>query len=166
MHKIDELPEEISIKSSKLNRSLTDLIQSASEPTVSIKKNKTIPKSTETKSDSDENEDDEMETLTKALQSCLVEDEHNEEHHLKHALSEPVIQTKPSKSSITTTDDYDDDDDVWCNPEDEDNLEHRIKLDEESEKRLREVLGEETLAIIRDALKVKKYVYCFVFSTL
>ncbi|CAF5099345.1 unnamed protein product, partial [Rotaria sp. Silwood1] len=22
-----------------------------------------------------------------------------------------------------------DDDDVWCNPEDEDNLEHRVKLD-------------------------------------
>lgn len=170
LHKIDELPEEPTIQSSKLNRSLTDLIQSVHEPTISIKKKKStvasIPNTNEIKTDSDENEDDEMETLTMALQSCLVDDEHEknvDEHHLQHASSEPVIKTNSSKSLITTNDIYDDDDDVWCNPEDEDNLEHRVKLDEEKEKQLREVLGEDTLAIIREALKVKKFVYCYLF---
>lgn len=159
MHKIDELPEEKTIRSTKLNRSLTDLIQSANEPTVSIKK-KTLPSTSNTdsppKPDSDkEDEDDDMETLTIALQSYLIDDE--DQHDLKHSASEPVIKTNP-KSSITTNDILDDDDDDdWCNQEDVDNLEHRVKLDEEKEKRLREVLGEETLAIIRDALKVKKF---------
>ena len=158
MHKIDELPGEKSIQSAKLNRSLTDLIQSTSEPTVAIKK-KPLSNTSNTefhpKPDSDEEEDeDDMETLTMALQSYLIDDD--DQHDLKHSASKPVIKTNP-KSSITTNDIVDDDDDVWCNQEDEDNLEHRVKLDEEKEKRLREVLGEETLAIIREALKVKKY---------
>ncbi len=67
-----------------------------------------------------------------------------------------MIKTDKSKSLNAEIDDNDDDD-VWCNSEDEDNLEHRVQLDEQREKYLREVLGDETLAIVRDALKVNKH---------
>lgn len=153
MHKIDELPEENTIKSTKLNRSLTDLIQSTNEPTVSIKK-KPIPSTDSAdfhaKPQSDGEDEDDMETLTMVLQSYLIDDEDQQ------VASEPVIKPNP-KSFITTADLVDDDDDdVWYNQDDVDNLEHRVKLDEEKEKHLREVFGEETVAIIRGALKVMK----------
>ncbi len=95
-----------------------------------------------------------MATLSNAYQSWLFDNEHenDNEHNLKHSASEPVIKTDKSKTS--TAEINDDDDDVWCNQEDEDNLEHRVKLDEQKEKHLREVLGDETLEIVREALKV------------
>jgi hypothetical protein len=86
----------------------------------------------------------------------LIDNEHDNEHKLKHCTSEPVIKTDKSKSLSTEIDDNDDDD-IWCNSEDEDNLEHRVQLDEQREKYLREVLGDETFAIVRDALKVNKH---------
>lgn len=98
-----------------------------------------------------------MHTLSLALQSYLDDDE-TAESKIKHSASEPVIKDPKAKVSSSvendTTDVYDDDDDVWCNPEDEDNLEHRVKLDEEKEKHLREILGDETLEIVRQALNV------------
>jgi len=103
-----------------------------------------------------------MQTLSLALQSCLVDDdnENDNDNKIKHSASEPVIKTDKSKTLITENDhdddDDDDDDDIWCNQEDEDNLEHRVKLDEEKEKHLREVLGNETFEIVRQALKVCK----------
>jgi hypothetical protein len=104
-----------------------------------------------------------MQTLSLALQSCLVDDDNDNDNDnkIKHSASEPVIKTDKSKTLITENDhddddDDDDDDDIWCNQEDEDNLEHRVKLDEEKEKHLREVLGDETFEIVRQALKVCK----------
>ena len=97
-----------------------------------------------------------METLSLALQSCLIDNDNENEHQIKHAASEPVIKTDRSKSSIIENDDENDDDEVWCNQEDEDNLVHRVKLDEEREKNLREILGDETLEIVREALKVNQ----------
>jgi hypothetical protein len=76
-----------------------------------------------------------MHTLSLVLQSCLNE---------------------PSESVMNTNDDDDDDNDVWCNQQDEDNLEHRVKFDHEREEELRKMLGDETLQIIREALKVKE----------
>lgn len=98
-----------------------------------------------------------MHTLSLALQSYLDSDEKTDPK-IKHSASEPVIKDPKAKVSSSvendTTDVYDDDDDVWCNPEDEDNLEYRVKLDEEKEKHLREILGDETLEIVRQALNV------------
>ncbi|CAF4661673.1 unnamed protein product, partial [Rotaria magnacalcarata] len=97
-----------------------------------------------------------MQTLSLALQSCLIDDENEDENKRKYSVSEPVIQADKSKASITQSDDDDDDnddDDIWCNQEDEDNLEHRVKLDREKEAQLREVLGDETIEIVREALK-------------
>jgi hypothetical protein len=90
-----------------------------------------------------------MKTLSLALQSCLVDDD---EPKLKHSASAPVIKKNNSQKSLI--DDDNDDDDMWCNPEDEDNLEYRVKLDQEKEDQLREILGDETLEIVREALKV------------
>lgn len=96
-----------------------------------------------------------MQTLSLALQSCLFDDDNENEPSRKHSASEPVITTDKSReSTIQNDEEHDDDDDVWCNPEDEDNLEHRVKLDQEREKHLREVLGDETIEIVREALKV------------
>ena len=59
---------------------------------------------------------------------------------------------------ITCNDDNNnDDDDVWCNPEDEVNLENRVKFDQERIEELRDILGNETLQMILKALlEVKK----------
>lgn len=95
-----------------------------------------------------------MQTLSLALESCLHDDENDNdnEHKIKHSASEPVI--KGDKNKSLPREEEEDDDDMWCNPEDEDNLEHRVKLDEQKEKQLREILGDETLEIVREALKV------------
>jgi hypothetical protein len=94
-----------------------------------------------------------MQTLSLALQSCLFDDENENENEIKHSASEPVIKTDKTNPLIIENDDNDDDD-IWCNQEDEDNLEHRVKIDEEKEKYLREILGDETLEIMLEALKV------------
>jgi len=57
---------------------------------------------------------------------------------------------------LKSNDDNDDDDDVWCNPEDEDNLEHRVKIDQERIEQLREILGDEILQKIFETFEVKK----------
>jgi hypothetical protein len=100
-----------------------------------------------------------MQTLSLALQSCLIDNdnENDNEHQIKYSASEPVIKSEKSKSLLIENDEENDDDDVWCNQQDEDNLIHRVKLDEEREKRLREVLGDETLEIVREALKVNEF---------
>ena len=67
----------------------------------------------------------------------------DDENNLKHSTSESMLSPN------------DDDDDVWCNPEDEVNLEHRIKYDQERIDELREILGNETLQKILEALEVK-----------
>ncbi|CAF4292885.1 unnamed protein product, partial [Rotaria sp. Silwood2] len=161
LHKIDELPEETLVQSRNLNRSLTDIIQSAQEPSFSSTKKKTTGTTT-TKSSSDSStsddksesdDEDDMQSLTIALQSQLCDDENENENKTKHSASEPVIKTDKSKELTTEIDDDNDDDDIWCNQEDEDNLEHRVKIDEEKEKQLREILGDETLEIVREALK-------------
>ncbi|CAF2765027.1 unnamed protein product [Rotaria sp. Silwood2] len=161
LHKIDELPEETLVQSRNLNRSLTDIIQSAQEPSFSSTKKKTTgTTTTKSSSDSSTNDDksesddeDDMQSLTIALQSQLCDDENENENKTKHSASEPVIKTDKSKELTTEIDDDNDDDDIWCNQEDEDNLEHRVKIDEEKEKQLREILGDETLEIVREALK-------------
>jgi hypothetical protein len=133
------------------------MVQSTQEPTVSITKKKSLNSSssdsnaTDEKSESDD--EDDMQTLSLALQSCLFDHENEHENEIKHSASEPVIKTDKSKILIAENDD-DDDDDMWCNQEDEDNLEHRVKLDEEKEKHLREFLGNETFEIVCEALKV------------
>ena len=151
MHRIDEVPEESTLKANKLNQSLTDIIQSTEEPLFSGIKNKSAP-TANTSSDSNEDEDedeDEMLTLSIALADALGK---SDEHHIKHSESVPVMHMDKSKPSLNDTEN--DDDEIWCNPEDENNLEYRVKLDEEKENYLREVLGNETLEIVREALKV------------
>lgn len=101
-----------------------------------------------------------MKTLSLAYQSLLINDDDEDEHKIKHSASEPIMKTGKHKttaaaaSSFILDMDDDDDDDVWCNQEDEDNLKFRVKLDEEKERQLREILGDETLEIVRNALKV------------
>ena len=101
-----------------------------------------------------------MKTLSLAYQSLLINDDDEDEHKIKHSASEPVMKTGKPKataaaaSSFILDMDDDDDDDVWCNQEDEDNLKFRVKLDEQKERQLREILGDETLEIVRNALKV------------
>jgi len=141
------------------------MVQSTKEPTVSITKKKSLNSSssssdsnaTDEKSESDD--EDDMQTLSLALQSCLIDDENEHENEIKHSASEPVIKTDKSKILIAENDDDNDADDMWCNQGDEDNLEHRVKLDEEKEKHLREILGDETLEIVREALKVWEKVF-------
>lgn len=139
------------------------MVQSTQEPTVSITKKKSLNSSssdsntTDEKSESDD--EDDMQTLSLALQSCLFDDENEHENEIKHSASEPVIKTDKSKILIAENDDDNDADDMWCNQGDEDNLEHRVKLDEEKEKHLREILGDETLEIVREALKVWEKVF-------
>ena len=53
----------------------------------------------------------------------------------------------------------DDDDDVWCNPEDEDNLKHCVQIDQERIEQLREILGQETLQMILDHCHVSEIFY-------
>jgi transcription antitermination factor NusA-like protein len=67
-------------------------------------------------------------------------------NNLKHSVSE---------SDLKVNDDNNDDDDVWCNQEDEDNLEHCVKLDQERIERLREILGNEKLQIIFEVCQVR-----------
>lgn len=162
MHKIDELPEETTITSTQINRSLTDIRQSLQEPTFLSTKKTNIDKSCSdpsTNDDSSEPDDEQdMETLTLALESVLIDDENETENDnkIKNQPSEPVIQIDQPKASVIKDDEYNDDDDIWCNQEDEDNLEYRVKIDEEKEKQLRGILGEETLRIVREALQVGK----------
>ena len=54
-----------------------------------------------------------------------------------------------------TTEDRDDDDDVWCNPEDEANWKHLVEIDEQKEKQLREILGDDLINLIRQTIEVK-----------
>lgn len=160
LNKIDEVSEESTVQSSKLNRSLTDIVQSTEEPTVSTTTKKPSNASSSsshsgsTGSASDDEDEDEMHTLSIALQNLVDEDENAQK--IKHCASEPVFKAEKSKALNVEShlDEYDDDDDVWCNQEDEDNLEHRVKLDEEKEKHLREILGAETFKIVQEALKV------------
>ncbi|UJR13867.1 hypothetical protein I4U23_000875 [Adineta vaga] len=161
LHKIDEVPEESTLKSTKLNRSLTDIIQSFGEPLFTSTK-----KEAANNSDSDSNTDeetsdcddeDEMHTLSLLYQSVLNDDDDNDdEHKIKHSASEPVLKTNKKSKSKTTEiaaeDNDNDDDEMWCNEEDEENLEYRVKLDHEREEQLRKVLGDETLEIVREAL--------------
>ena len=166
MHKIDELPEPTTVQSSKLNRSSTDIVQSSEEPTFSSSKKKMTDSNSSSSntndkaSESDDEED--MATLSLALRSCLVDDdnENENENEVKNSPNELVIKKEKSTASITrndnTNDDYDDD--IWCNQEDEDNLKSCVKLDREREAKLREMLGNETLEIIREAFEVKKIV--------
>jgi hypothetical protein len=95
-----------------------------------------------------------MLTLSLALADALGK---SDEHNIKHSASEPAMHMDKSKTSLDDTENNEndnDDDDIWCNKEDEDNLECRVKLDQEKENYLREVLGNETLEIVREALKV------------
>ncbi len=64
---------------------------------------------------------------------------------------------------MKSNDDNDDDDDVWCNPEDEDNLEYRVKIDQERIEQLQEILGDEILQKIFETFEVKKN-FRFYFS--
>ncbi len=52
-------------------------------------------------------------------------------------------------------DNNDDDDDVWCNQEDEDNLEHYVKIDQERIEQLRKIFSNEILQRILDACQVR-----------
>ena len=156
------MPEETTLRANKLNRSLTDLVQSAEGPSFAAIKqaNPThTPKHSTSSSElSDEEEEDEIKTLSLAYQSILIDAGEEDEHKFKHSASEPVIKMSQSKaaaaSSITSDMDESDDDEMWCNPEDEANLKYRVKLDQAKEKQLREILGDETLEIVREALKV------------
>lgn len=57
---------------------------------------------------------------------------------------------------MTTEDRDDDDDDVWCNPEDEANWKHRVEIDEQKEKELRDILGDELINLIRQTIQVER----------
>ncbi len=61
-------------------------------------------------------------------------------------------------------DNENDDDDVWCNPEDEDNLEHCVKIDHERIEQIREILGNEILQRILETFEVKKTTIVFRFN--
>ena len=50
--------------------------------------------------------------------------------------------------------DNDDDNDVWCNPEDEDNLQHCLEFDQKKIHLLQCDLGEKTFRQVLDALEV------------
>ncbi|CAF1574377.1 unnamed protein product, partial [Didymodactylos carnosus] len=112
-----------------------------------------------------EEEEEDMKTLRDTLASYLVENDDEEDNknsldkQTKHSSSEPVIVTKSkdvthkrSANNSITADDIDDDD-VWCNEEDEENLVFKVKFDLEKEEELRKILGNETLEIVREALK-------------
>ncbi|CAF1068990.1 unnamed protein product [Adineta steineri] len=173
LHKIDELPEETTtIKLHKLNRSLTDIVQSSQEPLFfGTKKEitRTSTSSSDSNSSGEKSDDDEdIQTLKQAYQSLLIDDDDDEdEDKMKHCASEPVIQKdEKSRISLTEDDDDNDDDNIWCNLEDEDNLEQRVKLDDEREEQLRKILGDETLEIVRQALKQNEGVDPDIISSL
>ncbi|CAF1193266.1 unnamed protein product [Adineta ricciae] len=165
LHKIDEVPEESTLKSTKLNRSLADITDSLDDPPLfsSTRKEATPSSSSdssanEDKSMSDDDEDDDFHSLSLAYQSVLIEDNEEEnEKKMKHAASEPILKAgkkgKSIPSEVNADDNNDDDDEMWCNQEDEDNLKHRLQLDQEKEEQLRQVLGNETFEIVREALK-------------
>ena len=151
MHKIDEVPEEGTLQFSKVNRSLSDIAESTQAPLFAgPATNKTSHSSSESStSEEKSDDDDEMQTLYRSL---LADGDSDDEHKIKHSASEPVFAATSAKLSLV---DDDDDDDMWCNQVDEDNADLRLKLDDEREKHLREVLGKETLEIVLDALKVR-----------
>lgn len=70
------------------------------------------------------------------------------ETNLKHCNSEPDLHTNDL--------DDNDDDDVWCNPEDEDNLEHCVKIDQERIEQLRQLFGHDTIQKILDHSQVSE----------
>jgi hypothetical protein len=54
------------------------------------------------------------------------------------------------------TEENDDADDVWCNPEDEDNWKQCLEVDRQRKTRLLEILGDQTLRIIREQSQVRR----------
>lgn len=159
MHKIDEVPEEGTLQFSKVNRSLSNIAESTPTPLFAgPATNKTSHSSSgsstpEDESDAEDDDDDEeLKTLSLAYRSLLAENDSDDEHKIKHSASEPIFAAAPAKLSLV---DEDDDDEMWCNQVDEENADLCLKLDEEREKHLREVLGKETLEIVLDALKVR-----------
>ena len=73
------------------------------------------------------------------------------ENKVKCTASESVI-----KSNENENDDYNDDDDVWCHPDDESNLENRVKCDNEKIEQLRTIFSNETFQMIFESFQVKK----------
>ena len=69
-----------------------------------------------------------------------------------------AVQSIDRRDSINeafaSIDNDDDDNDVWCNPEDEANWKHRLTVDEQRERQLREILGDELLRAVRQRLQV------------
>ena len=72
----------------------------------------------------------------------------NPEIHLKHSNSEPDLHGNDLEDN--------DDDDVWCAPEDEDNLEHCVKIDQERIEQLRVLFGHDTIQTILDISQVRQ----------
>ena len=62
---------------------------------------------------------------------------------MKHSKSEPIISAN------------DDDDDVWCNPEDEDHWKHCVEMNQQRQKQLRDILGNDTIDLLQQALRVR-----------
>ncbi|CAF0887007.1 unnamed protein product [Rotaria sordida] len=145
LHTIDEVPEEITIQSFKFTRSLSELnttntiIESSQEDIFTCIKFQKISKSNSISSNKSFEHDDKQ-ILSLTSQNCL----HNNETKLKHITSEPVIKSN---------DDDDDDDDVWCNPEDESNLENCVKFDQQRIEQIREILGNEVLKRVLEAFE-------------
>ena len=146
-------------------RSLTDLTELSEELIfTAIETPAVVPTTVERKekrNESESEDEDDMQTLSMFLQSQLLDDENDDEKEqskIKHCASEPTIKLKTSQPvSVTTHDDGDDDDDIWFNEDDEENLHQMIKLDQEKENQLREILGEETLDLVRNAFQVRAH---------
>jgi hypothetical protein len=156
LHTIDEVLEKVTLTSRQLNRSLTDMIVSEHEPT--------FAGTAKTKTNYNEHvpsdDDDDMTEFTQALQSYLSDDDNVNQPSKSKLSCEPTSNNNQWHllTSIDQGDDEDDDDDIWCNSDDEENLQERVKLDQEKEKNLREILGNDTLDIVYEALRVRIHV--------
>ncbi|CAF3443277.1 unnamed protein product [Rotaria socialis] len=145
LHTIDELPEESTIESLKATRSLSELnitntiIESTQKYLFSCINMRSTSDSNlasnNTNFEHDDNDDKQILTSQNGL--------HDVEKKLRHTTSESDMKSNGDN----------DDDDVWCNPEDENNLEYRIKADQERVEQLKEILGDEILRKILAALK-------------
>lgn len=128
LHTIEEVSEETMIRSFKLTRSLSDLYDI--NPPILVMQDSTL---TSTQFSINKSRNESFEETGAAL---------------KHSSSEPDLHLDDVQDN--------DDDDVWCNPEDEDNLEHRVKIDQERLEQLREMLGSETLQMLLDVAQVSE----------
>ncbi|UJR33336.1 hypothetical protein I4U23_020785 [Adineta vaga] len=123
LHMIDDLPEEIIIQACKLTRSTSQLDRTNRK--ISLTDTNFESDNVNISPSSDDNaEPDDQQILIAPAENPLIED-----------------------------DDTNDDDDVWCNPEDEDNLQHCLQVDQERIHQLQQELDDETFQLILEALQ-------------